>query len=38
MSHKAQQVTKDHNIGNIKQKIIEPCYTKLKKELVRNMT
>jgi hypothetical protein len=27
MSHEVGRVTKIQNIGNIKQKIIEPCYT-----------
>lgn len=31
------QVTKHKNIENIKKKIVETCYTKLKKEHVRNM-
>ncbi len=31
MSHKAWRVTKDYNIWNIKEKIVETCYMKLKK-------
>lgn len=31
------QVTKHHNIGNKKEKIVKTCYTKLKKEPARNM-
>jgi hypothetical protein len=28
MSHEAQRVAKDHNIGNIKEKYIQSFYTK----------
>ncbi len=33
MSHKVQQVTKDQNIGNIKENFVKPCYMELKKEI-----
>jgi hypothetical protein len=32
MFHEAQRITKDENIGNIKEKIVKTCYMKLKKE------
>ncbi len=38
MSHEVWWVTKDQSVRNIKQKTTEPCYTKLKKEPIRNMT
>ncbi len=34
MSHKVQQVTKDQNIGNIKEKFVKTYYTELKKEIM----
>jgi hypothetical protein len=37
MSHETQHVIKPRNIENIKEKIVETCYTKLEKELVKNM-
>jgi hypothetical protein len=38
MSHEVRRKTKVQIIENIKQKIIRPCYTKLKTKPVRNMT
>jgi hypothetical protein len=37
MSHEVQWKTKVQIIENIKQKIIGPCYTKLKMKHVKNM-
>jgi hypothetical protein len=34
MSHEARQITKDENIGNIKEKIVKTCYMKMKKEVM----
>jgi hypothetical protein len=30
----SQRITKDENIGNIKEKIVKTCYMKLKKEVM----
>jgi hypothetical protein len=34
MFHETRQVTKDQNIGNIKEETVKTCYTKLEKEIM----